>query len=123
MDKQTYDIIKRIQYQVTCEQGIVLSEDDAKKVLEMLQAAQSEDRVSMMAWNEDMSQAPRDGTNILVINPANNEVIQVGWSEEEIHYPECEVTWAWCVPYSHQDEQGGCVTVSNPIKWMFLPKP
>lgn len=69
----------------------------------------------------DMESAPKDGTRILV-DDANDGVMWVCWEQEEIHYPGCLPEYKWCVPGSHQDEQGGAYTADNPLAWMPVPE-
>ncbi len=65
--------------------------------------------------------APKDGTPILVWD--NEGIALVEWRKFRYHYPGCRSSYAWCLPQSDQDEQGGCATVDSPTHWMPLPKP
>ena len=73
-----------------------------------------------MKW-KPISSAPKDGTEILVVDEGGG-VSLVCWDKEVFHYPGSRGRWTWCVPGSHQDEQGGCETVDNAIGWMNLPE-
>lgn len=78
-----------------------------------------------MNW-QPIETAPKDGTKILVYEPASEYteggVSLVSWDSWRISYPGCRTQWDWCLPGSHQDEQGGCETV-YPTHWMPLPEP
>lgn len=66
-----------------------------------------------------MEIAPKDGTPILVWD--GQDISLVEWRAYRLNYPGCKNTWAWCLPDSDQDEQGGCATIDNPVCWMLLP--
>lgn len=68
-----------------------------------------------------METAPKDGTHILV-DDKEEGVMWVSWDKEVYHYPGSRGTYCWCVPHSHQDEQGGCMVAYNPTGWMPMPK-
>jgi hypothetical protein len=67
-----------------------------------------------------MRTAPKDGTKILVLDKSEG-VMWVSWEEEQVHYPGCKPQLKWCVPGSHQDEQGGAYTAEEPLGWLPLP--
>jgi hypothetical protein len=69
----------------------------------------------------DMSSAPNDGTSIIVFDE-DEGIMLVSWDTVEIYYPGCKPRKCWCVPGSHQDEQGGAYTSDKPLKWQPLPK-
>jgi hypothetical protein len=69
--------------------------------------------------------APKDGSRILVFDEmaADNEspVVMVAWlNDAERHNRK---RFAWCVPGSWQDEQGGHCTADRPTHWRPLPAP
>jgi hypothetical protein len=66
-----------------------------------------------------MDSAPMDGTEILVHDLELGTTL-AAWCEEQYNYPNSKPMFGWCVPYSDQDEQGGCQTV-NPVAWMVKP--
>ena len=70
--------------------------------------------------------APKDGTAILVYEPpdkyTDGGICLVEWRTHQLSYPGCRPMWAWCLPQSDQDEQGGAATV-QPTHWMELPEP
>lgn len=66
--------------------------------------------------------APKDGTQILVYSK-DEGIMWVSWDTEEVYYPGCKPRKCWCVPGSHQDEQGGAYTADNPTHWMPMPIP
>lgn len=80
----------------------------------------------MSSWLP-IATAPKDGTPILVFQPKSEymeeEIFIVEWRSYRISYPGCRSIYAWCIPFSDQDEQGGCETVDVPTHWMPLPKP
>lgn len=66
--------------------------------------------------------APKDGTQILVYSKEDG-VMWVSWETEQVFLPGYKPEKKWCVPGSHQDEQGGAYTTSNPTHWMPVPEP
>ena len=88
---------------------------------------------SIECWNRRLSpwisidSAPKDGTPILVYEPpaeySDGGVLLVQWRSSIDHYPGSKPFWAWCLPESDQDEQGGCATIDHPTHWMPLPEP
>jgi hypothetical protein len=75
-----------------------------------------------MNW-QPIETAPKDGTMILVYEPAIGEygeegIYIVSWNREYSRQPK-----TWCVILSEQDEQGGCSTVDYATHWMPLPPP
>lgn len=76
----------------------------------------------MNEW-QPIETAPKDGTEILVYEPAIGQygeegIYIVSWSREYPRNPKC-----WCVILSGQDEQGGCATADYATHWMPLPEP
>jgi hypothetical protein len=74
---------------------------------------------------EPIETAPKDGSRILVFDEmaADNEspVVMVAWlNDAERHNRK---RFAWCVPGSWQDEQGGHCTADRPTHWRPLPAP
>lgn len=65
--------------------------------------------------------APKDGTEILVWDEREKKVMLVCWDQWQIYLPGHEKEWGWCVPDSHQDEQGGCSLATRPSHWMHVP--
>ncbi|MGV6816142.1 MAG: hypothetical protein ACWA44_02595 [Thiotrichales bacterium] len=82
----------------------------------------------MNDW-QPIETAPKDGTEILVWNAELKErkwyeegkVMLVSWGVDILHYPGAKPNWTWCVPGSHQDEQGGCETANRATHWMPVP--
>lgn len=77
----------------------------------------------MSAW-QDIGTAPKDGSEILVADSYG--VHKVAWldnASRPSRGKSRKLDFAWCVPGSWQDEQGGFYTIDNPTHWMPLPEP
>lgn len=67
-----------------------------------------------------MDSAPKDGTEILVADAAG--VHKVAWLDDSVGRRRGQHRiFAWCVPGSWQDEQGGHYTIDEPTHWQPLP--
>jgi hypothetical protein len=69
-----------------------------------------------------MDSAPKDGSRI-VVEDAFLGLMAVEWRTYVHHYPNSKPVYAWCVPDSDQDEQGGCTTADEPLCWMMPSRP
>ena len=71
------------------------------------------------AWRP-MSEAPKDGTRILILD-ADQGVVWAEWKEYGLSYFERWVH-GWIVPYSENDDTGGAQEIAKPLSWLPMPE-